>query len=275
MQYYYLPNTQKTFLWIVLFILFVPPPDLSGFETNFSKEEKVIISNGLGLTAITTWGILNWDYFKNDPHRADEGWFEEDSKHGGADKLGHFYFSYTFAHLLSAFYENSGYNTRQGALLGSLSSFAMVSWMEIGDSFSSYGFSHEDCIMNLIGTTTAYFFYTHPELSEKIDFRIEYLPEFDQADFTTDYEHQRMIMAVKFDGFDFARNNRLKYLELHLGYYTRGYPDRKDRERSVYLGIGMNIPRLFKQFSMPRAAKLFNYVQMPWTYVKIDKDLNK
>ena len=274
MRYDHTPFAQKALFWMAIFFFIFPPPCLSGFETDFSKQEKVIITNGLGLAAITTWGILNWDYFQNDPHRSNEGWFEKNSRYGGADKLGHFYFSYTFSHLLSAFYENSGYNTRKSALLGSLSSFAMVSWMEIGDAFSSYGFSHEDCLMNIIGAAAGYFFYTRPALSEKIDFRIEYLPEFNQADFTTDYEHQRMIMAIKLDGFDFARNNRLKYFELHLGYYTRGYPDEKDRERTVYLGVGINIPRLFKQYAMAKTAKLFNYVQMPWTYLRVDRDLN-
>ncbi len=274
MRYDHTPFALKSLFWMAIFLLALPPPCLSGFETDFSKQEKVIITNGLGLAAITTWGILNWDYFQNAPHTSHEGWFAQNSDHGGADKLGHFYFSYTFAHLLAAFYENSGYGTRQSARLGVLSSLAMVSWMEIGDSFSSYGFSHEDCIMNVIGAAAGYFLYTRPALSEKIDFRIEYLPEFDQADFTTDYEHQRMIMAIKLDGFDFARGTPLKHLELHLGYYTRGYPDKADKERTIYLGLGINIPRIFKQASMPKTAKLFNYVQMPWTYVKVDQDLN-
>ncbi|MDY0221633.1 MAG: DUF2279 domain-containing protein [Desulfobacterium sp.] len=275
MKYYFKPVLQNTIFGVVFLVSLFSPLDVSGFKADFSKQEKVIITNAVGLGVITAWGVLNWDYFKNDPHMAKEGWFERNSDHGGADKLGHFYFSYTFSHILAAFYENSGYSTRQSARLGSLSSFAMVSWMEIGDSFSSYGFSHEDFIMNLIGTATGYLFYTRPFLSEKIDFRIEYLPEFDKTDFTTDYEHQKMIMALKFDGFDFTRDTRLKHLEIHLGYYTRGYPDKQDRERRIYLGIGINIPRIFNQYSMPKTSKLFSYVQMPWTYIKADSDLNK
>ena len=60
--------------------------------------KKAVKSNlretGHALFNLTGWGILNWDYFQNDPKKADEGWFSESAKNGGVDKLGHFYFSY-------------------------------------------------------------------------------------------------------------------------------------------------------------------------------------
>lgn len=255
--------------------LFFPIPDVSGNENDFSKQDKVIICNSVGLAAITAWGLLNWDYFQNDPKKAEEGWFSDDTKNGGYDKLGHFYFSYTLSHILSDFYERSGYCSRQGAFFGSLSSFSLMTFMEIGDSFSSYGFSYEDFFMNLIGTATGYLFYTCPEISEKIDFRLEYRPDFKETDFSTDYEHQKIIMALKFDGFSFAEKHYLKYFELHLGYYTRGYPDTYDRERNVFMAIGINLSRVFKQCSMPKTSKVFNYIQVPYTYIEVNKDLNK
>lgn len=264
------------YFFIFLLIICVPPPDLPGFENKFSKEETVFISNLVGVTAITAWGVLNWDYFKNDPKTGDEGWFSENTKNGGMDKLGHFYSSYALSHILAAIYEDSGYSNRQGGALGALSSFGLASWIEFGDSFSDYGFSYEDCIMNLMGSMAGYVLYTCPALSEKIDFRIEYSPEFDKADFITDYENQKFLMALKFDGFDFARQNHLKYLELHLGYYTKGYArNNSNRERNIYVGIGINISGLFKRFSMPKTATVFNYIQLPHTYIKMDTDLNQ
>jgi uncharacterized protein YfiM (DUF2279 family) len=227
------------------------------------------------LSTITTWGILNWDYFKNDPQKQDEGWFSDNTKDGGHDKLGHFYFTYALSHALAAIYENSGYTPRQGALLGSLSSLGMSSWMEIGDTFSSYGFSYEDFIMNLIGSMTGYLFYSYPYIAKKIDIRLEYLPKFNTLDFSTDYDNQKFLMALKFDGFEFAQKNYFKYLELHLGYSTKGYPDKKNRERNIYMGIGINFSSLFKQAGMPKISKAFNYIQIPYTYIKIDKNLNK
>jgi len=80
-------------------------------------------------------------------------------------------------------------------------------------------------------------------------------------------------MALKLDGFDFAQDNYLKYFELHLGYYTRGVYDQIKRERTVYFGIGINVSRLFKHFSMPKTAKVFNYIQAPYTYIEMKNKL--
>jgi uncharacterized protein YfiM (DUF2279 family) len=254
-------------------ILLFVPGTVSGFETDFSKEETLLISNGIGLAAITTWGVLNWDYFKNDPKTADEGWFSDNTKSGGQDKIGHFYFAYSLSHILSAIYEKSGYSSRQGAFLGSISSFGLTTWMELGDSFSRYGFSYEDVVMNLMGSAAGYWLYTCPAVAQKIDFRMEYRPDFDELDFFTDYERQKFLVALKFDGFDFAQKNYLKYLELHLGYFTRGYEADTRRERNLYIGIGLNLSRLFKGLSMPGTARAFNYIQLPYSYIGMDRDL--
>ena len=274
MQYLIKALNLNKYFFIILLAGCVFVTDLSGNQCSFSKEETVFISNIIGVTAITTWGVLNWDYFKNKPQAKNEGWFSNNTKDGGHDKLGHFYISYALSHGLAAIYENAGYTARQGAFLGSLSSFGMTTWMELGDSFSSYGFSYEDFLMNLIGSMTGYFFYSNPAIAEKIDIRFEYRPDFNETDFFTDYENQKFLLALKFDGFEFAQNNYFKYLELHLGYDIKGFPDGKNRERNIYFGIGINISRLFKQASMPRISKAFNYIQLPYTYIQIDKNLN-
>ena len=245
-----------------------------GDEDTCSGRDTVLISNAVGLSLITTWGILNWDYFQRSPHTSQEGWFSDDTKNGGSDKLGHFYVSYSLSHLLAYIYDENCYSSEEAARLGALSSFVMTSWMEAGDSFSHYGFSWEDFLMNIVGSSAGYLFYTHPELSSKIDFRIEFVPDFSTFDFVTDYEHQKFLIALKLDSFQFSQNNFLKYLELHLGYYTRGYPDQLNRERNIYAGIGLNVSRLFKSLSMPKTSKIFNYIQMPGTYIEMKKNLN-
>jgi len=152
MSYFTGSHTLKTYVFILLLAECVFAPNLSGMEANFSKEETVLASNIIGLAAITTWGVLNWDYFKNEPQAKEEGWFSNNTKNGGLDKLGHFYLSYALSKSLAALYENMGYSSERGAFLGSVSSFGLTTWMEIGDSFSNYGFSYEDFIMNLIGS---------------------------------------------------------------------------------------------------------------------------
>ncbi len=42
-----------------------------------------------------------------------------------------------------------------------------MSYMEFGDSFSNYGFYHEDFLMNPFGCTAGYLLYANPNLSKK------------------------------------------------------------------------------------------------------------
>ncbi len=254
-------------------IVFIPKTSF-GALANIPKEQKVITSNVVGLSAITLWGVANWDYFDTSMNITNEGWFSENTQDGGADKLGHFYLSYATSHLYSSVFEGWGYSVERGALLGSISSFAVMSWMEIGDSFSSYGFSHEDFIMNTFGCFIGYSMAVNPELSKKIDFRAEYLPDYKTTDFFTDYNNMKYLLAVKLGGFNFVKNKIAKYFEFHFGYYSRNYPDAVDRKRNIYLGLGINMSRILNRYSMKKTAKLANYIQVPYTYASYSKDVN-
>jgi uncharacterized protein YfiM (DUF2279 family) len=243
-------------------------------EEGWPKEKKVLMSNLGGIAAITAWGIANWDYFDNSPKKGSEGWFSKDTYEGGADKCAHFYLSYTLSHILSDTFEHWSYSSDKAALLGAFSSFAMMSYMEIGDSFSNYGFSHEDFFMNLFGCAAGYLLYTNPSLSKKIDFRVEYIPTFTQTDFFSDYDNMKFLMVVKLDGFESVKNTFAEYLELHLGYYARGYSGDINKERALYIGIGINFSKIFTNFSMKKTARVLHYYQLPYTYISLDKNFN-
>jgi hypothetical protein len=62
-----------------------------------------------------------------------------------------------------------------------------------------------------------------------------------------------------------------------VGYYAQNYsqtiPD--ERERNVYVGIGLNLSRVFSDLSYRKTARVFNYLQLPGTYADLDKDLNE
>jgi len=260
---------------LILFLLIIPL-QATGFDQKaITKEKKVLLTNLGGILIITGWGIANWDYFTKTPSLESEKWFSENTGEGGADKLGHLYLTYTLSHILGAQFEDWGYSHKKASLLGALSSFAMMGAMEAGDSFSNYGFSHEDFIMNAVGGIAGYFFRIHPELSRKIDLRVEYTPDFKEIDVFTDYERTRYLVAVKLEGFDTFKNQYLKYLELHLGYFARGYSDdNQEKSRKIYMGLGINISRIFNQFSWNRSATVTNYVQIPFTDLRLQKDMN-
>ena len=270
-------KTVFSFIIKLVLILFIIPLPYSALfaSSEISKEKKLIYTNVAGLSAITLWGVANWDYFETEMNQKNEGWFSKNTKYGGSDKLGHFYTSYSTSRLFSHVFKNWGYSMERGALFGSLSSFAMMSWMEVGDSFSNYGFSYEDFLMNSFGCVTGYFLDVNPGLSRKIDIRAEYLPDFKTTDVFTDYENTKYLIAIKLEGFESVKNKIAKYLEFHLGYYTRNYPESIDRKRNMYLGIGINMSRIFNNYSMKKTAKIAQYIQVPYTYASYRENLNQ
>jgi len=257
--------------------LFLTSPGFAdGLDTiaNLTKEEKLGITNLSGVAILTAWGITSWEYGERNPHVKSEGWFSQDTPEGGADKLAHFYASYLAAHGISALCEFWGYSIHKASQYGALSSFGLMTFMEIGDSFSHYGFSGEDFFMNTLGCYAGYVLYRYPELAKKIDFRIEYTPDFSAKDMSTDYGNMKFLVAVKMAGFDSIHNSYLRFLEYHLGYYTRGYSDNnKENRRNIYVGLGINLSKLFSDLSWERTSKVFNYYQFPYAYVQVKTEL--
>lgn len=244
--------------------------------SGLDKEKKLLYTNIGGGLLITAWGVGQWDYGTQSPHSASEEWFGKDTKSGGADKLGHLHSAYIISHGFSYLYRSWGYPKKQAAYYGALSSFGLMGFMEVGDSFSDIGFSTEDIVMNAIGSFIGYHLYANPDLAKKFDLRIDYRPTFKETDFITDYERMKFLLAVKLDGFPVVKNRYLKYLEFHLGYYTRGYVGNLavNRERNVYAGVGINLSKVFSEHSHKKTAAFFRYYQMPYSYIESSDNLN-
>ena len=243
-----------------------------------TRGQKTLLLNAGGAAAITAYGFLQWDYGSEGFHLGSEGWFEREDKEGGADKLGHLWTTYALSHLLAAVYRSWEYTDTEANAYGALSALALQTLMEIGDGTSHrFGASYEDFIMNVAGAGTGYVLGKYPELARKIDIRIEYTPSSDSDwDIFTDYENQRYLLAIKADGFDQVTNPFLQYLELHVGYFTRGYEDFRlsgpdTRERTVYVGVGLNVSKLVQRFV---DTPILDYVQVPYTSARLDHSLD-
>jgi len=251
----------------------------SVFSTNFTKTEKVLLTNVAIGSLIVGWGFSQWGYGDEDFHYDDEGWFAKETSNGGADKLGHFYTNYLITRILTPLYENWGYSNKDAALYASLSTvFFSGLLMEVGDGFSEHGFSKEDLIVDVLGAAAGYLLATQPNLAKKIDFRVEYNPFLDTdnvTDFTTDYERMKHLVAIKAEGFEMFEDNYMRYVELHIGYYTRNFNHNtmpiEERERNLYVGIGINLSTLLRP-AIGDYAKIFNYYQVPYTYIEAKKE---
>ena len=251
-------------------------PDFHLELTPKQQNQKLLLTTMAGVGVITAWGIAQWDYFSQSPHSDSEGWFSNDTKYGGADKLGHMYVSYVTSHGLAYLYERWDFQKEKAAFYGALSSLLIYGYMEIGDSFSEHGFSYEDLIANALGSAFGYFLYRSPELADKIDFRWEYGIDPQGSDFTTDYENTKYLFALKMNGFKSMQNTMLKHFELLLGYYTRGFSaENESKERNIFVGVGLNLTDIFRRHSFNKTATILRYIQVPYTYIEYAHDFNE
>jgi len=275
----------RYFLFNLLLIVTLSASDKnsSTFDKSltFSKNQKYALTNVALGSGILAWGFSQWGYGEESFHMDDEGWFERETSNGGSDKLGHFYTNYLITRLLSDLYASWGYREKEAALYASFSSLAFSGLLiELGDGYSEHGFSNEDLVLDILGVATGYLFATSPSLAKKIDFRVEYYPGYNSdnvTDFTTDYEQMKHLMVLKADGFEALEESYLKYLELHLGYYSRNFNHDslplEGRERHIYVGVGLNLSKLLRPY-LSSYSKIFNYYQTPHTYVELMNEIH-
>ena len=271
---------------IFAFLLLSTPAAADFLEgRGMSKEDKALYLNlGAGALALG-WGAWSWDWGTGGPRLQDEGWFDRTTTEGGADKIGHAWTGYAISHLFARQYQDWGFTQGEAARYGALSSLGVMGLVEVGDAFSDqYGFSYQDMLFNIAGAAAGYVLWDNPDLARKIDFRVEYNPFIGggnyQADVFTDYKRLKYLIALKAEGFEAIENPVLKHLELHVGFYARGYedydpvrPDRDDRRRYLYVGIGLNLTRLLDPYV--KTGGLLHYIQPPYTYVSKSWNLDR
>ena len=245
-----------------------PPMKFSlGFKENKEVYRDLIIATGV----ITAWGVNKWDWFKDSPKFHSEGWFGKDTATGGSDKTGHMFTTFLLSEILIwDFRRNQIKHAEEKA---ALTSFAAMALLEVGDSTSTrFGFSPEDLVMDALGSGTSYLLAKYPSLDDKIDFRIEYLPSkgsTGKIDAAADYSGMKHLFAIKGNGFESLKKTPLKFLELHLGYYTRGYRSYDkgfyEKSRNPYVAVGLNLQRIFGN---KPATRFLEYYQPPETYLE-------
>ena len=240
------------------------------------KENKLLYTNLTAAALIGLWGLSEWDYGSAGWNNASEGWFEQDSKYGGADKLGHFWATYAFSDALTGLYSSWGYSPNRANTYAALSAWSVQMFMEIADATSeTQGFSYEDMISNTLGALASIVLNHYPEIDRKIDFRVEYVFENDVNGIFDDYSNHYYSIALKFDGFDALEDTFMKYIELHAGYYSRGYgEDDEDNVRSWYGGISINLASLLQRNGWYKTGKTLEYLQIPYSVLKAKSDID-
>jgi len=242
-----------------------------GWWDELPKEKKLLFTNLSAVSFISLYGLADWDYGFDSFHFTNEGWFEKDSKYGGADKAGHFWSTYVIADAFTGLYKHWGYERTTAGRYGVLSAWAVQAIMELDDGTSeSQGFDWGDMTMNTLGALTSMLLEQYPDLDRKVDFRVEYALNVPVQGIFDDYSNMYYALVVKLDGFEGLQHSWLQWLELHAGYCTRGYEDHESaKERRVYLGVTLNFSHLLHHANYHKAGKVLEYLQVPYTVPKV------
>ena len=237
-----------------------------------AKELKWEIGGLAG--GILYLGLKEWKWGSSSFKFNDEGFFGMDTGSGGADKLGHLYSSYVMDEFLTdRLYYKTG-NRNDAALKGAIFSAGLMLFVEAFDGVSSdHGFSYEDMIMNSTGIGISYLKNTVPGLRDKLDLRVEYHPsKADKGHPITDYTGYNYSAVLKLGGFKKLKTTPLKYVELQLGYKTRGFkrddkPYFKKKTTELYAGIGLDLSEaLFKPLKKQTDSELVDYADTFFRY---------
>ncbi|MFW7381320.1 MAG: DUF2279 domain-containing protein [Oligoflexus sp.] len=247
------------------------PADIELHE--YSPYRDIRWELGLAFTGITFWGVNRWKWFQRSMHARNEYGFSKSSSTGGSDKTGHYVSSYFLAQFLSHRLREKSYDDFTAAFYGSTAALALMTWIEIGDATCRYGLSMEDQLANSLGVLTSYLRTAYPQIATKLDVRLEYWPgsATDQnTDLVADYSAMKHLLALKIGGFDVFKRSPMRFVELHLGYYSRGYRSFDDhaKERVLYTALGLDFSALLNPVLPKGWAKVFQYYQPPRSYLE-------
>jgi hypothetical protein len=276
---------KKIFTLIALFILI--------FKLNYIKAE-IQENNDLrffystpflaATSGILAVGFLQWDWGKGSKYKFyNERFFEQNTKEGGADKLGHAYATYVVADAFTYYLENKYlYSKNYAIALGSLSSLFLFTLIEVGDGTSGYGFSYEDLVADAAGAALSALFSYYPNLSKIFNFRLEVAPNFKQPTaFLDNYEKSKFVFSVKLDGIDYLNKiYGLNFLEIYTSYYTRGYqnyPNNPSKHKRNYsIGLALNVSNILTTLygtNNKIVDTTFKYYQVPNLYIAHKKKI--
>ncbi len=238
--------------------------------TDAQRRRNVWWLNAGGAAGITLYGLVFWDWGSSSFDLGDEGYLQDDSKYGGADKLGHVWSAYALTAASASLYRRWGYDTDRAALYASGTSLMITTLIEVGDGLSrEFGFSKEDLAANVVGVGFEYLRQIYPPLARRVMYRWEWTPSevfwAGEADPSTDYSGARYLLAFPLRGWG-ATGRPWRWLELQAGVYAEGYADAApffDQSRAVFVGIGLNLTAVLEDSFDSSAWHVFDYFQLP------------
>jgi len=269
----------KVYIYFIISFIFIGNESFSQEKlydysnSNIFKKAPILVA--LNTVTIVSIGIFKWDWGSHRFALKNEGFFGANTANGGADKTGHLWTSYTLSNINMHFLKKSGVrNYKEYGILLALTNMLVI---ELGDGISkTYGFSLEDLLFNTLGSGISYLRAQNEFAKNLIDIRLEFTPsEFSFDAFNdTNYTDLKFILALKPAVFT---KSYLKYLDFHIGYYSRGYrgvraSDYLTKNRTSYIGLSVDLHSLiFNKYQNNKTMKfigdILHGVQIPYSYI--------
>ena len=195
----------------------------------------------------------------------------------GADKCGHFLFSYYAADVVSRSLSWSGIGRRDAFLYGGLVSFAFQLYVEVEDGFHpELGFSAGDAIADGMGAI-------FPQLQEKHGFFRALSPKwsfnaserYEQRQYRSiidDYESQTYWISVNLQELlgESAPGFIPSFLNVAVGYGVTDLDLRGSGERAFYLSLDIDVNKLPGDGDVVVALKhLMNFIHVPAPTIRL------
>lgn len=239
-----------------------------------------------------------------------EGWFGRDTYAGGVDKVSHFYYGTVGQEALSSAYEKLGHPSAEARTLALANTALSAVVVEIGDAFTSYGFSWEDAVATTAGAV-AYSLLSSAGWQDTVGFRFGWSPSrrpigeeggpphrspillenprgrlATHAVIESGYSYEIYTADVKLSGLlpRFGiRPGAARYLLVSTTFQVRGYNELAPELRQRHLGLelGLNLPEILRAIGLretkwwARPVLLFlEHFRVPYSAIGIRYDVN-
>ncbi len=273
------PNISQTLCLASLLLLAVHPSLAQQKDSvNHKRLTTVILSAGVVYTG-TMIGLNSVWYSQYD--KQSFRFFNDWPEWNQMDKFGHFYSSFQLASIGSHALRWSGVSKKKSDIAGTISSFAIMSSIEILDGYSSgYGASASDLAVNAIG---AGFYLGQNLIWKEVRFypkysfhRSEYASQRPEAlgnglleEIIKDYNGQTIWLSMDVDKFI----RFPKWLNVAVGYGTESMLYARDAQnieqgiypyRQVYLGLDFDLTAIKSRSKVVNTLIFFaNMIKLP------------
>src|SRR5215470_17157096 len=278
----------------------------------FDKWTTIVFLGGSFIATPIAGYLQWWKRADSEPwHFANERWFQEDTYAGGSDKMSHFYYGTIGEEALTAAYQKLGHPPDQARLLAFLNTVLGAVVVEVGDGFTSYGFSWEDATATTAGAAASTLVGAH-NLRDTIGFRFGFLPTAEplpssgpphatppqglgvaiqpfalrSAQIQPGYTYEIYTADLKLVGFlprVHVRPGFARYFLFSATYNTRGYTEAPPefRQRNIGIEIGINFAEICRGLGLSEKTwwgqsiiQFFEHFRVPYTGWGIRYDLN-